>query len=72
MCQHCECHQDRGSRWEGRGSRGGCGCGECDCEGPVHHHEQTRAEQITDLETHLNELKAELQAAEERLTDLRK
>ncbi len=72
MCQHCEHHHVEDCGCEGRGSRSGGGCGESGREGHVHRHYQTRAEQITNLETYLDELKSEMQAIEERLTDLRK
>jgi hypothetical protein len=60
-----------------------CGCGEtCDCQGGececgcgnsgFKRRYQTKAEQISELEEYLNELKAEVQAVEERLADLRK
>ena len=60
----------------------GCGCGEscdreggdCQCgcgNGGFQRHYQTKAEQISELEEYLNELKAEVQAVEERLADLR-
>ncbi len=72
MCQHCEDHHFGDCGCEGRGSRSRCGCGEFGREGVDHRHYQTRAEQITNLETYLDELKSEIQAIEERLTDLRK
>jgi hypothetical protein len=61
----------------------GCECGEsCDCRGGdcqcgsgnggFRRRYQTRTEQISELEEYLNELKAEVQAVEERLADLRK
>jgi hypothetical protein len=60
----------------------GCGCGEtycqggeCECgcgNGGFKRRYQTKAEQISELEEYLNELKAEVQAVEERLADLRK
>jgi hypothetical protein len=60
-----------------------CGCGEtCDCQGGececgcgnsgFKRRYQTKAEQVSELEEYLNELKAEVQAVEERLADLRK
>ena len=57
-----------------------CGCGsECECGGECSCHErhferryQTKAEQIAELEAYLSELKTEVQAVEEHLTDLRK
>lgn len=57
----------------------GCGC-ECNCGGSCecHHHAgrferryQTKAEQISELEAYLEELKLEVQAVEEHLSDLR-
>ena len=53
---------------------GGCDCG-CDCCGDGHHFQRlylTKAEQIEELEAYLAELKLEVQAVEERLTDLKK
>lgn len=53
-----------------------CGCGsECECgchQGRFQRRYQTKAEQITELEEYLAELKTEAQAVEERLADLRK
>jgi hypothetical protein len=57
-----------------------CCCGHggeaCDCQGDgphkFHRRYQTRAEQLTELEGYLAELKAEVQAVEERLADLRR
>jgi FAD/FMN-containing dehydrogenase len=61
-----------------------CGCG-CDCDccqggswscgsggGKFHRRYQTRSEQVTELEAYLADLKAEVQAVEERLAELRK
>ena len=51
-----------------------CGCG-CDCCGDGSHFQrrfQTKAEQIEELESYLAELKLEVQAVEEHLSDLRK
>lgn len=62
MCHQCDC-----------GSGRGCDCG-CDCECHADRFErryQTKAEQIEELESYLTELKAELQAVEEHLADLR-
>ena len=66
----CEC---------GGGSQCGCDCGccgsgrcECGCGGGgFRRRYQTKAEQIAELEGYLAELKAEVQAVEERLADLR-
>ena len=61
--ESCEC--------KGGGECGGgcqCGCG----NGGFRRHYQTKGEQISELEGYLAELKAEVQAVEERLADLRK
>ena len=66
MCEHCE-----GQSNSECGS--GCSCG-CDCHENSGHFErryQTKAEQITELEAYLSELKTEVQAVEEHLADLR-
>jgi hypothetical protein len=63
MNNQCNCESDQG-----------CDCG-CDCCGGSGHFErryQTKAEQIAELETYLDELKTEVQAVEEHLADLRK
>jgi hypothetical protein len=63
MCENCDC-----------GSECECGCGS-ECHSHGSHFErryQTKAEQIAELETYLNELRLELQAVEEHLADLRK
>ncbi len=61
-----------------------CGChcchcrhgDECQCEccqgGRFQRRYQTKAEQIAELEAYLAELKAEVQAVEERLADLKR
>ena len=52
----------------------GCSCG-CDCCGGEHDLQrryQTKAEQITELEAYLSELKLEVQAVEEHLVDLKR
>jgi hypothetical protein len=51
-----------------------CGCGEDCCEGDMHLERRflTREEQIAELEGYLADLKLEIQAVEERLTDLKK
>ena len=71
MSKQCECQSDQV-----------CGCGEgdencdCDCGGHGYHSFErrflTKAEQIEELEDYLGELKLEVQAVEEHLTDLRK
>jgi hypothetical protein len=70
MCHHCEHHQDQDCECE----ENSCGCGEDCCVGGVHFQRryQTKAEQISDLEIYLSDLKQEVQAVEERLADLRK
>jgi hypothetical protein len=70
MCQHREHHHGQGC-CEEQGSESHCGCGGCGCEGHAHRHYQTKAEQISDLDVYLSELKLEVQAVEERLVDLR-
>jgi len=73
------CCNERYGHHHGRhhgGEGGGCSCGcgggrECK-EGGFERRFQTKAEQITELEEYLGKLKAEVQAVEERLADLRK
>ncbi len=51
-----------------------CGCGEGCCDDEMHLERRflTKDEQITELEGYLADLKLEVQAVEERLTDLKK
>jgi hypothetical protein len=57
----------------------GCGCGgecakSCECNCHNHHFQrryQTKAEKIAELEVYLAELRLEVQAVEEHLTDLK-
>jgi hypothetical protein len=53
-----------------------CGCsGDCDCCGggdKFQRRYQTKSEQISELEAYLSELKLEVQAVEEHLSDLKK
>ena len=63
----------------GHGSECGCGCDCCDedctcsCHGNgFQRRYQTKAEQTAELEAYLAELKAEVQAVEEHLADLRR
>ena len=65
MENQCDCGSD-----ESCDCGCGCGCGESD--GHFERRYQTKAEQIADLEDYLGELKLEVQAVEERLSDLRK
>jgi hypothetical protein len=51
---------------------GSCGCDGCGDERHVQRRYQTKAEQITELEAYLSELKLEVQAVEEHLVDLKK
>ena len=65
MCQHCGCQ-----------SNNECGCG-CHrgCGGHTGGFERrfkTKAEKISELEAYLAELKNEVQAVEEHLTEMRK
>ena len=53
-----------------------CNCCQCDCDccggaGRLHRRYQTKEEQIAELEAYLTDLKAEVQAVEERLADLK-
>ncbi len=72
MC-HCEDHADHECECDCHGGSCGDEC-ECGCHGGHHfeRHFQTKAEQITELEAYLTDLKAEVQAVEEHLADLRK
>jgi hypothetical protein len=75
MCKNCEHHQDHDCDCEGKCNETSCECGGgCGREGGSHFHRQyqTKEEQIADLENYLKDLKLEVQAVEERLTDLRK
>ena len=54
----CRCEDDRS-----------CSCGGA---GGFRRRYQTRAEQIAELESYLQDLKAEVQAVEEHLADLRR
>jgi len=56
-CKNCTCE---------------CGCECCGSGHRFHRRYQTKAEQIAELDAYLAELKAEVQAVEERLADLRK
>ena len=75
------CHEEHGHRHQHHRHHS-CGCGDnCECEGGgcecgygqsgFHRRYQTKAEQIAELEQYLGELRAEVQAVEERLADLR-
>jgi hypothetical protein len=61
MCQQCDCHSGQE-----------CDC-ECGCGQPTHFERryQTKAERIAELEAYLKELKNEVQAVEEHISDLR-
>jgi hypothetical protein len=75
MCKNCEHHQDQACDCEGKCAGTSCECGgECGCESGSHfpRRYQTKEEQIAELENYLKDLKLEVQAVEERLTDLRK
>ena len=60
MCEHCDCQS---------GQECSCGCGHA---GQFERRYQTKAEQISELEAYLKDLKTEVQAVEEHLADLRK
>jgi len=69
MSENCDCKSDQGCNCD---SDGGCGC-ECGRhDGHFERRYQTKAEQISELEAYLDELKKEVQAVEEHLVDLRK
>jgi len=71
--QHHHGH-DHGCDCEGGACSCGCGGGcECECgNSGFQRRFQTKAEQVAELEGYLGELKAEVQAVEEHLADLRK
>jgi hypothetical protein len=76
MCEpgHHQHHQDCTCGGDCKCGESGCHCDEsCGCEN-IHFQRryQTKAEQIADLENYMSDLKQEVQAVEERLTDLRK
>jgi len=62
------CHESRNCK----SGAHGCTCGGCEGDNHFHRRFQTKEEQISELETYLADLKAEVQAVEERLSDLRK
>jgi hypothetical protein len=76
MC-YCEHHRHHESECGGHDHACSCGEGHGECECGCHsgpHFErrlQTKAEQIAELEGYLTDLKAEVQAVEEHLADLR-
>jgi hypothetical protein len=74
MSEQCKCHEDHDCDCQDRGTDCGCGCGcgEEGCGGHFQRRYQTKAEQISVLEAYLGELKLEVQAVEEHLSDLRK
>jgi hypothetical protein len=68
--ENCDCKSSECECGEGCHCQDG-GC-QCDCGGGrFRRRYQTKAEQISELEEYLAELKAEAQAVEERLADLR-
>jgi hypothetical protein len=68
----CRCGEDSRCECEREDERGQCECGSCCKEdGGFRRRYKTRAEQIAELEAYLADLKAEVQAAEERLGELR-
>jgi hypothetical protein len=71
------CNEGHGHRHYGcgRGETSDCEGGDCQCgcgNDGFQRRYQTKAEQVSELEQYLNELKTEVQAVEERLADLRK
>jgi len=67
------CRCDEGCECDCNCGGGHCECGHC-CSGAggFRRRYQTKAEQIAELEAYLADLKAEVQAAEERLAEFRK
>ncbi len=65
MCKDCGCN-------EGQECSCNCGCEYCGNGKHFERRYQTKAEQITELESYLSDLKLEVQAVEERLADLHK
>jgi hypothetical protein len=68
MCEHGENHSKRGF---------GCmceseGCGHSGHGGQFMRRYETKAERVTRLESYLGDLKAEIQAVEERLSEVKK
>jgi len=74
MCQKCEHHRDQVCECGGSCKEASCDCGKECCENGGHflRRYQTKEEQIAELEIYLKDLKLEIQAVEEHLTDLRK
>jgi hypothetical protein len=73
MCKECGCPSDQDCGCNTNRNPGGCGCG--NGEHGSHSHArryQTKAEQISELEAYLNDLKTETQAVEEHIADLRR
>jgi hypothetical protein len=76
-CQgECECQS--GCPCGCSAERGGCGCGggrgACCCDGEhggFRRRYRSKAEVVAELESYLSELKAEAQAVEERIKELR-
>jgi len=74
MSKNCEDHQGQACNCGGTCTEANCNCGG-ECCGKVSHFQrryQTKEEQIIELENYQKGLKLEVQAVEERLTDLRK
>jgi hypothetical protein len=74
MCNQGECQCGSNCSCGESGGHEGCCGGECNCEHEhgFHRRYQTKAEQKEELEQYQSELKAELQAVEERIADLQK
>jgi len=74
MCHNCEHHQDQACECGGTCKEASCDCGEGCCGNGSHFQRryQTKEEQIPELENYLKDLKLEVRAVEERLSDLRK
>jgi hypothetical protein len=74
MCKDCGCQSNQecgcGTSHDSCSDECGCTCGSNSLT--FKRHYQTKAEQITELEAYLSELKTEVQAVEEHLADLHK
>ncbi len=67
--ERCDCKSSECECGEGcHGKDGGCKCG----SGKFRRRYRTQAEQLSELEEYLAELKAEVQAVEEKVAELRK
>jgi len=74
MCHKCEHHQDQVCECGGSRKEVSCDCGKecCGNDKQFHRCYHTKEEQIPELEKYLKDLRLEVEAVEERLSDLRK